>query len=140
MGCIEQGAVQIQKSCQGGKGTRVLPAAATAEDTANSQQDIKEAVGGRWQVSRVPNISQLSTEQKDSLHSIRFIELSSQMLNAYVIFNAFLLATRLSKCRGTACVVRILNRRLPNNNYYYWYYYYRFIQAAFIKRDILFSL
>lgn len=35
------------------------------------------------------------------------------MLNAYIIFNAFLLATRLSKCRGTACAVRILNRRLP---------------------------
>lgn len=43
------------------------------------------------------------------------------MLNACIIFNAFLLATRLSKCRGTACAARILNRRLPNNNYYYWY-------------------
>lgn len=56
------------------------------------------------------------------------------MLNACIIFNAFLLATRLSKCRGTACAARILNRRLPNNNYYYWYYYYRFIQATSIKR------
>lgn len=61
------------------------------------------------------------------------------MLNAFIIFNTFLLATRLSKCRGTACAVRILNRRLPNNNNY-WYYYHRFIQAASIKRDIVFSL
>jgi len=43
------------------------------------------------------------------------------MLNACIIFNTFLLATRLSKCRGTACAARILNRRLPNNNYYYQY-------------------
>lgn len=62
------------------------------------------------------------------------------MLNACIIFNAFLLATRLSKCRGTACAARILNRRLPNNNYYYWYCYYRFIQTASIKRDIVFPL
>lgn len=78
--------------------------------------------------------------KKDSLHSIKFIELSSQMLNACIIFKAFLLATRLSKRRGTACAARILNRRLPNNNNYYWYYYYRFIQAASIKRDIVFPL
>lgn len=62
------------------------------------------------------------------------------MLNACIIFNAFLLATRLSKCRGTACTVRILNRRLPNNNNYYWYYYYRFIWAASIKRDVVLFL
>lgn len=35
--------------------------------------------------------------------------------------NTFLLAMRLSKCRGTACAASILNRRLSNNNYYYRY-------------------
>lgn len=60
------------ESCQGDKGTWVLPAAATAEDAADSQQDVKEAVGGRWQVSRVPEhfSAQHRTKRFFSLHQV----------------------------------------------------------------------